>query len=133
MLNPSTATDTEDDPTIRTCMGFADRLFATTLEVVNLYAQRATKPSALPILSHPVGPRNDDWIASTVSGADMVIAAWGTFPYERMPGGRDRAERVTRILKDHGPGDVHCLAKTRHGFPSHPLYLPYGNKPEVWA
>lgn len=121
MLNPSTADANLDDPTIRRCIGFAERENATMLDVVNLYAYRSPEPKALLGAADPVGRDNDEWIHYITPGA-VTVAAWGTFPYERMPAGRDRVNTVLRILREHGP--VHALNVTKHGFPSHPLYLP---------
>lgn len=44
MLNPSTATEAEDDPTIRRCVSFADTWGFGGIDVVNLFAYRATSP-----------------------------------------------------------------------------------------
>lgn len=59
MLNPSTADATQDDPTIRRCMGFARRWGYGGITVVNLYAYRATNPRDLLTAADPVGPEND--------------------------------------------------------------------------
>src|SRR5437868_14686902 len=56
MLNPSTADDRKDDPTIRRCIGFAHSWGFGVLEVVNLFAYRATDSSKLPGGDDPVGP-----------------------------------------------------------------------------
>jgi len=119
MLNPSTATQDTDDPTIRRCIGFAHREGAAGLRVVNLFAYRATDPSALQHAEDPVGPHNDQVILThaTIPGA-LVVAAWGT--HGRI---RHRATEVKALLTAAG---VHlmCLGRTRMGDPRHPLYLP---------
>jgi hypothetical protein len=51
MLNPSTADAMNDDPTIRRCIGFAQREGCGSIQVLNLYALRATKPKHL--FDHP--------------------------------------------------------------------------------
>lgn len=78
MLNPSTADETQDDPTIRRCMAYAARWGHARLEVVNLFALRATNPMQLRLFrGDPVGPDNDRHIMEAVQDADIVIAAWG--------------------------------------------------------
>lgn len=62
MLNPSTADADQDDPTIRRCVGFAKALGCGALEVVNLYAYRATNPRDLLRQDERVGPENDYWL-----------------------------------------------------------------------
>src|SRR5436309_3459089 len=76
-LNPSTADDVRDDPTIRRCIGFAKSWGGSTLIMVNLFALRSTDPLALLRASDPVGPQNDSWLRSAVHAADVSIAAWG--------------------------------------------------------
>ena len=61
MLNPSTADAMQDDPTIRKCIGFAKRLGFGGIEVVNLFAYRATDPRDLRANGYQVGP--DDFVA----------------------------------------------------------------------
>src|SRR5688572_12745487 len=59
MLNPSTADHVVDDRTIKRCMDFARSWGHSGLEVVNLYAFRATDPDELGKQADPVGPLND--------------------------------------------------------------------------
>ena len=120
MLNPSTADGEIDDPTIRRCVGFAASLNYERLEVVNLFAHRATDPKALLALRHtddPVGFDNQRHIERATSDAGLVIAAWGAHGAHL---GQD--ETVRGWVCQDGP--LHCLGKTAKGFPRHPLYLP---------
>lgn len=119
MLNPSTADATKDDPTVRRCIGFAKRWGYGVLEVVNIFAYRATAPADLWPLSDPVGPENDAHIADAVQRASIVIAAWGTHGAYRGRG----AEVAARLT------DAKCLGATQAGHPRHPLYVPGDTRP----
>ncbi|MEC9374624.1 MAG: DUF1643 domain-containing protein, partial [Planctomycetota bacterium] len=77
MLNPSTADAERDDPTIRRCIGFARGWGCATLDVVNLFAFRATRPADLRAAEDPVGPCNQRHVRAAIRRADMVIFAWG--------------------------------------------------------
>ena len=112
MLNPSTADAEIDDPTIRRCKSFAQREGCSTLEVVNLYAYRATDPKQLWQVFDPIGPENDRYISEAVARADVVIAAWGAHAK------RLRAKSVARHIPD-----AFALGFTIQGVPRHPLYL----------
>ena len=80
MLNPSTADETQDDPTIRRCIGFADRRAYNWLFVVNLSPLRATNPKELLAAgSEPdrVWDTNMACIQEAATKSDLVVAAWG--------------------------------------------------------
>lgn len=118
MLNPSTADGRRDDPTLRRCIGFAHQLGAHRLDVVNLFAWRATNPDELARAPDPVGPHNDRHIVEACVGALHVIAAWG---------GRGglfaRDLQVGELLRAEGVS-LECLGTTGLCYPRHPLYLP---------
>ncbi len=82
MLNPSTADASEDDPTIRRCIGFAQRWGYQRLTVGNLFAYRATDPLGLREvpLDVAIGPENDDHLCDLSHGASLIVAAWGAHP-----------------------------------------------------
>ena len=61
-LNPSTADETLDDPTIRRCIDFAKRWGYGGLVMANLFAYRATNPSEMKAATDPVGVANDEWL-----------------------------------------------------------------------
>lgn len=121
MMNPSTATQSQDDPTIRRVIGFAERMNATGVIVTNLYAARATDPDRLLGFDDPVGPHNDVAISSAAAFADVIVAAWGSL-VTRL-GVVERADQVLETLRRFGT--VWRLgAATKCGQPRHPLYLP---------
>ena len=115
MLNPSTADERRDDPTIRRCVGFARRWGFGGVEIVNLFALRASDPRALRRASDPVGPDNDRHIARVAARATLLVVAWGVWGRLR---GRSAALRAR--LSRRAP---RCLGLTRSGEPRHPLYL----------
>lgn len=122
-LNPSTADEQTDDPTIRRCKSFAESWGATGFMVANLFAYRATKPRDLYEAITPVGPANDRWLDSTTSFARLTIACWGNHGAFR-----ERASHVLPLLRNPS-----CLRMTKSGHPSHPLYLPGSCRPVPMA
>lgn len=118
MLNPSTADEHQDDPTIRRCVGFAQSWGFRRLTVGNLYALRATDPRELFRAADPVGPRNDLALIELARWADEVIVAWGATQHPQPA----RAQHLLELLRAaHGP--VKCLGLTpATGQPRHPLY-----------
>lgn len=121
MLNPSTANADEDDPTIRRCVGFAQRLGGSGLVVVNLFGMRATDPRSLESATDPVGLRNDWYIIEAARRVDVLIAGWGALSTKRT---RCRAAIVRSMVEIDARTRLWCLGRTRDGFPRHPLYLP---------
>lgn len=122
-LNPSTADETQDDPTIRRCIRFARSWGYQHLTMLNLFGLRSTDPRGLLGHRDPVGPGNDLAIATQIANADLVVCAWGAFPSGR-PELERRAAFVLRMI--HNP---HCLGVTADGSPRHPLYVRGDTKP----
>jgi len=117
MLNPSTADASEDDPTIRRCIGFAQREGFGSLLVLNLFALRATDPAELARANDPVGPHNDAVLAAHFAQDFPIVCAWGAHDLARTRWRDVRGacwDRVRPLL---------CLGTTRDGSPKHPLYL----------
>ncbi len=117
MLNPSTADATQDDPTIRRCIGFARREKCTGIRVLNLFAFRATYPQDLLVASDPVGPENDSYL-QRIPDDGIIVLAWGSMT---TPTIRKRREVVLQILSGK---TLWCLGKNADGQPKHPLYIP---------
>ncbi|MEO1209584.1 MAG: DUF1643 domain-containing protein [Cyanobacteria bacterium J06638_20] len=116
MLNPSTANAERDDPTIRRCMGFARDWGYGSLDVVNLFAFRATHPQELFSADDPVGRDNDRYLRVTLQQADRLILAWGN-----RGTWRGHHHWVLQTLEEMGRSPE-CLGITKQGQPCHPLY-----------
>jgi len=120
MLNPSTADASLDDPTIRRCIGFTKSYGYGSLEVVNLFAFRATDPKDMAAAKargvDVIGPDNDKHITEAASRASLVIAAWGADKLAPL--------RSVFIRKLVAPHELRALGKSKGGAPKHPLYLP---------
>jgi hypothetical protein len=120
MLNPSTADGNTDDPTIRRCVSFAKQWYFERLEVVNLFAYRATNPKELLALNgsdDPVGTDNQHFIERAVAHAGLVVCAWGEHGTHL---GQD--ETVRGWLWDKRLPHM-ALGFTKSGQPRHPLYV----------
>ena len=127
MLNPSTADETIDDPTIARC---ARRSFGWGyggLVVTNLFARCATDPRRLRREGDPVGRENDAAIREAARGAGLVVCAWGNHGAYL-----GRASVVCALIDELGVAR-HCLGRTRAGEPAHPLYLGYDRTPVPMA
>lgn len=122
-LNPSTADETNDDPTIRRCIGFARAWGYGALCMANLFAFRATQPADMKRAADPVGAENDHVLRQLADQAGVVVAAWGAHGTYK---GRDQSVRLL-------VPDLHYLRLTKDGHPGHPLYLPADLKPQRWS
>ena len=126
MLNPSTADATLDDATIRSCVRLLNGQGYGSMEVVNVYAYRATDPSELTKQADPFGPRNETTIAAAVGRCDVVICAWGAYPPARQ-----HASRLLNEVRSRRPA-TYCFGKTKAGAPKHPLYIKSGTPLQVF-
>lgn len=120
-LNPSTADETQDDPTIRRCIGFARSWGAGRLVMTNLFAFRATDPDEMMRASDPVGPDNDEHLCREALAADLILAAWGA--------GGSYMYRDSKVRLMLGARPMSALGFTKSGAPRHPLYVPAATQP----
>ncbi len=111
-LNPSTADEKKDDPTIRRCINYAQNWGFGGLQVANLFAYRATKPAELKNVENPVGDDNDKHLIKLSKMADLTVAAWGN---EGSLFSRDK--QVIKLIPN-----LMCLKINKSGQPAHPLY-----------
>lgn len=137
LLNPSTADESRDDPTIRRCIGFSMNHGYGGLMILNLFAYRATLPGSLmlPAVTDPVGRGNDAALRKQIAAGRTFACAWGNFPLANKDAAQKLGARVftvCRILTDAG-ADVRALRLTGLGQPEHPLYLPARLRLWPWA
>lgn len=131
MLNPSTADDKIDDPTIRRCINFAKKWGYGKLIVVNIFAVRSTDPIQLYKQDDPVGEQNMDYVKRAVRETQrseypepgIVICGWGVHGAymqqgEHALGWIEGEQAVPRALR-----------VTKSGHPTHPLYIPADTVP----
>lgn len=111
-LNPSTADETDDDPTIRRCLNYAQLWNYGGLFMANLFAFRATEPTDMKTANDPVGPENDKWLIKLSKNNGIIIAAWGNHGCHI-----ERDIQVQKLIPN-----MKCLKVNTSGQPVHPLY-----------
>ena len=126
MVNPSTADETWDDPTVRKCVGFARRWGFGALDVVNLFAWRSTDVTALLTVEDPVGPDNDEHVIRALDEAHRVVFAWGKHNKRVSALVSRRYEQLVTGTAWRPPLEVTgTLGRNGDGSPRHPLMLAY--------
>lgn len=118
-LNPSTANETESDPTINSVTRIAKSNGYGGFFMMNCWAYIATEPSLLKI--NPMSEKwNNDLLTITSWQCKDVVFAWGNFKIVKDTG-RDKEliEMFPRAL---------CLQKNKNGSPKHPLYCKSESK-----
>lgn len=126
MLNPSTADEVFDDPTVRRCVGFGKRWGFSGLVVTNLFAYRATDPAELQGLASrdlhlAIGDGNDANLVEQAQVAEVVVCAWGDHGSLM---GRDTAVRQLLLGRQ-----LFCIRKSKRGLPVHPVRERYTEEP----
>lgn len=126
MLNPSKATEVQNDPTIERCERRARTLGYGGFCAVNIFALRETNPKVMRSHPSPEGPENDQAITRACLWADTIIAAWGAHGDHL-----DRGASMRNVLRA-ADRPVHSLGLTKQGHPRHPLYIAYAQHPQPW-
>jgi hypothetical protein len=112
-LNPSTATEEKNDPTVTRMIGFSKKWGFGRITVCNLFSFRATDPKDMKNQEDPIGEHNDNLIKEELENADLIVAAWGnhgTF--------KARGSEVSKYLDKYS-----YFGLTKAGEPKHVLYL----------
>lgn len=116
-LNPSTADENTDDPTVRKCAKWAARWGFALFYMANLHGYRATNPRELDPLDdlEAVGPGNQEALKWMCQKAEIVVACWGQNKLK--PYAQTLADEILKLPR------VRCLGTNQDGTPKHPLYL----------
>ena len=126
MLNPSKATEVQNDPTIERCERRARALGFGGFRATNIFALRETDPHAMRKHPAPEGDENAQVLKTSCAWADQILAAWGVHGEHLDQGSK------TRDLLFGAGHELHHFGLTKHGHPRHPLYVAYAQKPELW-
>jgi hypothetical protein len=123
MLNPSTADEKKDDPTIRKCLWYAGTWHYGGINVVNYCAYRTPMPTSLftaqKLNKDIIGPENLKWLTTMIQGNDVLIACGNQI---ELIANRDYVKAVRMVLET-AANAVYCIGKTGGGYPKHPLYV----------
>ncbi len=120
-LNPSTADEVKNDPTVTRCINYAKRWGYGGMIMSNIFAYRATDPKVMKAAKDPVGSENDKWLLKLANESIVIMAVWGNHG-EFMK----RGKAVMDLFKDV---ELHCLVMNKTGHPKHPLYYSNSLKP----
>lgn len=118
-VNPSTADEKENDPTIRKDIGFASRFGCGGLLKLNIGAGRNTDPKQWRKMPDPIGPENtivhmQQYLA--LFKPALKIAAWGR-------NGSYFPQQCAAIRNEME--DIWCFGYNPDGSPKHTLMLAY--------
>ena len=115
MLNPSTANQKDNDPTISKCIKYARIENFYGIVVANLFAFRSPNPEKLYLAKDPIGPLNDIWLKVFSNICSKIILAYGNH-------GKFN-DRDKEVLQKLSLDKLFYLKKNTNGTFSHPLYL----------
>ena len=126
-LNPSTADECVEDPTMRRCIDFARRWGCSGFWMLNLFAKTTPYPKEMKAHPDPIGPENDFWIQTVHLASAFTVVAWGA-----NGGYLDRNLAVEAMLGRTGK-PLYCLGRTNQGLPRHPLFVPAATELELYV
>lgn len=127
-LNPSTADETQDDPTIRRCIDFSKRWGYGAFCMTNIFGFRATDPKDMFAHQESSEARieNAKHVERIAESAGLIICAWGKHG-EHLKRGEKFIEHLSHIRGF----TLHHLGLNGDGSPKHPLYLKAATQPTV--
>ncbi len=112
-LNPSTADEHENDPTINRCRQFTDSWGYGAFYMAILFALCSKDPNIMLADPAPIGPDNNRHLQQLTRQASVIVCA--------NPGRhQDRDIEVIKLLDGY---PLQCLDINQTGTPKHPLYV----------
>ena len=127
MLNPSTADEVDNDPTIERCQRRAITMGYGSMIIVNLFPFRMTDSTLLNTVDNLLGDADEanDCILRAVQVSSITVCGWGKHPLAA-----PRAKIVLSLLKNANlQHKVKCLQLNADNSPQHPLYIAYAKQP----
>ena len=134
-LNPSTADERNNDPTVTRCINFAKAWGFPGMWMLNLFGLRSTDPRLLSQTMNPYGDDNWQTVLQVVTQTcSKIVLCWGNHGQFDRAGDRFLSQLLLAASGCSKP--LFCFGRTKVGEPKHPLYLP-GNAPlmkwdETW-
>lgn len=124
LMNPSTADEINNDPTIERQCRRAEQLGYGGVVILNCGAVRETDSKRAWSMSDPIGPDNLRIIREEVEGFPEArfIAGWGR-PARRFGADEPILDIFRRLERP-----LHCLGINSDGSPKHPLYVKYSQE-----
>ncbi|PYY28228.1 DUF1643 domain-containing protein [Paenibacillus illinoisensis] len=118
MLNPSKANSLKTDDTIMNLTNYLIDNNYGGVDIVNMYAYMATKPSDLQYRDLAYEVYNDSYITDVAAERDMLVIAWGSDIKKYVK----RKREVETLLLPYAH-KLQCLEDLQGKSPRHPLLL----------
>lgn len=116
LLNPSTADEFHNDPTIAKCEKWCIDNNIKTMYITNVFAFRATEPKDMLQSKDPIGQYNEGYLLHVANISDIIICGWGNHA--------THFNRHKELLKLLAHFTLRCFKINKNGSPCHPLYIP---------
>lgn len=126
-VNPSTATDTDPDPTMSRVIGFVNRNGFDGFAMMNLYPLRSTNPNALPHnIDIGLHQKNLQKIKEIIGNSNnpIILLAFGD-PINAAPYLKDCLKDIVDLLQSLSPKWKQIGMPTKMGNPRHPSRAAY--------
>lgn len=125
LLNPSTANEVKNDPTVARCQKYAETHGYSEMIVVNLFGLRSTDPKKLKTELAPIGIQNLMEVAKALKAANTIIVGWGS---------NEMAKRWFNGIREtlFEGYDMYAFGTNLDGMPKHPLYVVTGTPLQLW-